>query len=188
MLHAADIGSRAEDQDDPRSKRPAEASTYKVGNKKPPSHTRFKQGQSGNPKGRPKGRKNFLMEVLEEFRKPVFATINGKPIKVTNNELFAAALVKDGITKGPQAKRLLLSVIHKSEALLEQMEVAKKKVEVEEPFPKFSWTDEQERLYQELESVAAGLPEFGSCPKAEATLMILRNRLRLRRPSGGLLA
>ena len=157
--------SSVKDQDDPRSRRPAEASTYKVGNKKPSSHTRFKQGQSGNPKGRPKGRKNFLMEVLEEFRKPVFATINGKPIKVTNNELFAAALVKDGITKGPQAKRLLLSVIHKSEALLEQMEVAKKKVEVEEPFPKFSWTDEQERLYQELELVAAGLPEFGSCPQ-----------------------
>ena len=116
------------------------------------------------------------MEVLEEFRKPVFATINGKPIKVTNNELFAAALVKDGITKGPQAKRLRLSVIHKSEALLEQMEVAKKKVEVEEPFPKSSWTDEQERLYQELKSMAAGLPEFASCPKAEATLMILRNK------------
>ena len=110
------------------------------------------------------------MEVLEEFRKPVFATINGKPIKVTNNELFAAALVKDGITKGPQAKRLRLSVIHKSEALLEQMEVAKKKVEVEEPFPKFSWTDEQERLYQELEfdgrrpSGIRLMPQGGSNP------------------------
>ena len=28
---------------------------YKVGRGKPPLHTRFKKGQSGNPKGRPKG-------------------------------------------------------------------------------------------------------------------------------------
>ena len=96
---------------------------------------------------------------------------------------LASALPSSELAAGYAAR-----IIHKSEALLEQMEVAKKKVEVEEPFPKFSWTDEQERLYQELESVAAGLPEFGSCPKAEATLMILRNKLRLRRPSGGLLA
>jgi hypothetical protein len=44
--------SSVKDQDDPRSRHPAEASTYNGGNKKPPSHTRFKQGQSGNPKGR----------------------------------------------------------------------------------------------------------------------------------------
>ena len=32
---------------------------YAVGYKKPPLHTRFKKGQSGNPRGRPKGSKNF---------------------------------------------------------------------------------------------------------------------------------
>ena len=32
---------------------------YEVGRGKPPLHTRFKPGQSGNPKGRPKGVRNF---------------------------------------------------------------------------------------------------------------------------------
>jgi len=30
-------------------------SDYEIGRGKPPMHTRFKPGQSGNPKGRPKG-------------------------------------------------------------------------------------------------------------------------------------
>lgn len=31
---------------------------YEVGYCKPPEHTRWKPGQSGNPRGRPKGAKN----------------------------------------------------------------------------------------------------------------------------------
>jgi hypothetical protein len=34
------------------------ASDYEVGYGRPPKNTRFKTGQSGNPKGRPKGAKN----------------------------------------------------------------------------------------------------------------------------------
>ena len=42
---------------------------YEVGYGKPPKDTQFKKGQSGNPKGRTKGGKNFktdLAEVLQE--------------------------------------------------------------------------------------------------------------------------
>jgi hypothetical protein len=43
-------------------------SAYEVGYGRPPTHTRFKPGRSGNPKGRPKGAKNeasILREILE---------------------------------------------------------------------------------------------------------------------------
>lgn len=38
---------------------------YDVGYGKPPVATRFKQGQSGNPKGRPKGAKNKRSALFE---------------------------------------------------------------------------------------------------------------------------
>jgi hypothetical protein len=38
-----------------------------VGYGRPPEHTRFRKGHSGNPKGRPKGTRNLLTDVQEEL-------------------------------------------------------------------------------------------------------------------------
>ena len=129
---------------------------YAVGNKKPPLHSRFKQGKSGNPSGRPKGRTNFDTTLLKEFYKPVSATINGKPIKLTNDKLFAVSLVKDGITKGPQSKLQLANRVERAEARLAAEAEARKKSEAERPVAKFQWTDAQQRMYQEV-CLAAGV-------------------------------
>jgi Family of unknown function (DUF5681) len=48
---------------------------YKTGFGRPPKHTQFRKGQSGNPLGRPKGSKNFRAlfdKVCEEM-----VTVNG---------------------------------------------------------------------------------------------------------------
>ena len=50
-------------------KRPDAA--YEVGYGKPPATTRFKPGQSGNPRGRPKGAKNRLPKLNEERLKSI---------------------------------------------------------------------------------------------------------------------
>ncbi len=50
--------------------RPADQTStggYDVGYRKPPKHTRFKPGQSGNPRGRPKGTKNLKTDLIEEL-------------------------------------------------------------------------------------------------------------------------
>lgn len=44
---------------------------YEVGYGKTPKATRFKKGQSGNPKGRPKGSRNFKTDVMATLEAPV---------------------------------------------------------------------------------------------------------------------
>jgi hypothetical protein len=45
--------------------------TLAVGYKRPPVDRQFKPGQSGNPKGRPKGRKNLKTIIVEAFNKKI---------------------------------------------------------------------------------------------------------------------
>ena len=60
---------------------------YEVGYGKPPKSGQFKPGQSGNKKGRPKGRKNFETEFLEELYEKVPIKENGKETKVSKQRL-----------------------------------------------------------------------------------------------------
>ena len=66
---------------------------YDVGYAKPPSRTRFKPGQSGNPRGRPRGAKNFVTAIEGELRARVTVTENGRRKRVTKREVIAKRLV-----------------------------------------------------------------------------------------------
>jgi hypothetical protein len=63
---------------------------YEVGYGKPPSRGKFTKGQSGNPKGRPKGSRNFATIILRESRQPV--RVNGPRGTRTVTKLEAAAI------------------------------------------------------------------------------------------------
>ena len=56
---------------------------YTVGYKKTPVATRFKPGQCGNPKGRPKGAKNLTAVLESEINTLIPYTENGKRKKIT---------------------------------------------------------------------------------------------------------
>jgi hypothetical protein len=81
---------------------------------------------------------------------------NGQSVKIANDKLFVSSLVKDGIMKGPQSKAVLLKFIHEHEA----SEAAAERRTKADPFggiKEFSWTDEQEKLFQKLENLAEAI-------------------------------
>jgi hypothetical protein len=82
---------------------------YKVGRGKPPLHTRFKKGQSGNPRGpRPKNLPALLVAALNE---PVEFTANGQSRRMTKREAVVAQLVDKSTGADLRATKMLIDML-----------------------------------------------------------------------------
>ena len=88
----------------------------KVGYRRPPVRTRFKTGQSGNPKGRPKGAKNFQTVLAAELNGAVQVTENGKRKTITKRQVIGKQLVNGAAAGDPKAIALLLNATRVYEA------------------------------------------------------------------------
>ena len=82
-----------------------------VGYGKPPKHTRFKPGESGNPKGRPKGTKNLKTDLVEELSERVPVTENGRPLKISKQRLIVKALIAKAVKGDTKAAGILISLL-----------------------------------------------------------------------------
>ena len=65
---------------------------YQVGYRRPPRHSQFRKGQSGNPRGRPRGAKDLKTELAEELNEWVSITENGKSRRVRKRRVILKAL------------------------------------------------------------------------------------------------
>jgi hypothetical protein len=86
-----------------------------VGYGKPPQHTRFKKGESGNPTGRPKGSKNLTTLLEKELKQRVVVTENGRRRSITKQE----AMVKHLVNKAVSGDRALMQLLLEEIRLLE---------------------------------------------------------------------
>lgn len=67
---------------------------YTVGYGRPPKHTQFKKGHSGNPKGKPKASKNPTEALAKELSKTIPIKVNGKIKNVKTMELIAKKAIQ----------------------------------------------------------------------------------------------
>ena len=84
---------------------------YDVGFAKPPKHTRFKKGRSGNPNGRPRKKPDLYLELAEVLHENVTVTVDGQREKVTVQRALLLRL-RDQALKGEiWAEKLLQKVV-----------------------------------------------------------------------------
>jgi hypothetical protein len=77
--------------------------------RKPPLHTRFKKGQSGNPRGRPK--KNLAALLAAALNEQVTATVDGKRKQVTKKEAVITQLVNKSASAELRATKMLIDMM-----------------------------------------------------------------------------
>jgi hypothetical protein len=100
----------SEDDDNGAPRADESATTYQVGYGKPPLHSRFKKGVSGNPRGRKKGSKNFATLVEEGLQERVQVTIAGKTKSVSRSEAIVLAMMTKAMKGDPQGIRMVLDL------------------------------------------------------------------------------
>lgn len=96
---------------DATPQQPKAKPSYATGYKKPPRQTQFKKGQSGNPSGRPKGKRNFATVMNDVLHQPVTITENGRQRQVPKFEAAIMQLSNKAASGDMNAMRLLIRLV-----------------------------------------------------------------------------
>jgi hypothetical protein len=76
---------------------------YEVGYGRPPKHKQFVPGTSGNPKGRPKGRKNIATIITEMAMQPMIITEGGRRRTVPRMAALMLTMWAEAFKGNPKA-------------------------------------------------------------------------------------
>src|SRR6516162_8115652 len=89
---------------------------YEIGYGKPPRGAGFKEGQSGNPRGRPPGAKNLTTLLNDALNETVTITENGRRHKITKREAVIKQLVNKSASAEARSLKILLDLMLNLEA------------------------------------------------------------------------
>ena len=88
--------------------------TYEIGYRRPPASGRFRPGTSGNPRGRPKGSRNFLTLLEQELNKTISVTENGRKRKLTRLQAIVKRMVNSALNGDQRALLNLLEIMRRT--------------------------------------------------------------------------
>ena len=89
------------------------ADDHEVGYGKPPKHTRFQKGRSGNPEGRLKGTKNLKTDLMEELKETVTVTEGGRRRSISKQRLVLKSLFAKAAKGDVRAVQVILSTVER---------------------------------------------------------------------------
>ena len=82
-----------------------------VGYGRPPTHSQFRKGESGNPNGRPKAVPSFRSDLLQELQVPHAIREDGQVTTVTKQRALVRTLTKAALNNDMRAVSALLALI-----------------------------------------------------------------------------
>jgi hypothetical protein len=90
-----------------------ETPEYEVGYRRPPKHSRFQPGTSGNPRGRPRGKANLLTDIVKELAEQIRIREGEHERSVTKQRAMVKALVAKSLKGESRAAALLINLLIK---------------------------------------------------------------------------
>ena len=88
---------------------------YRVGHRKPPLHTRFAKGASGNPSGRPKGSRNLSAIIAKALSERVTVNEGGRRRSITKLDAAVKQMANKAAGGDPKSAKLILELLHQAE-------------------------------------------------------------------------
>jgi hypothetical protein len=93
-----------------RKKSRRRSENYEVGKGRPPLSTRWKPGQSGNPRGRPKGAKSLATLFNDVLNRKLTIQENGKTRTITGREGIVIRVFNAALKGDPKALAFILGI------------------------------------------------------------------------------
>ena len=85
-----------------------------VGFKRPPVHSRFRKGCSGNSKGRPKGTKNLRTDLSEVLQERITVTEGDRKVRMSKQRAIVMTLVAKTLKGDSRSANTLLNTMFRA--------------------------------------------------------------------------